>query len=197
MLPHWTWIHSPDAQQSLTTDTRLRRRKDSIYCFVQCQARKMGGSCSKDPNSLMAFRKVFLKTIFWLRVAASEFSSDSLMVRQQGDISGIVNLWFQPVWSLVLLVSKWSIMLVMTTRFYVGGRFSVQFSHTVMSDSLWPHELPHTRPPCPSPAPRVYSNSSLSSQWCHPTISSSVIPFSSCPQSFPALGYFPMSQFFA
>ena len=65
-----------------------------------------------------------------------------------------------------------------------------------MSDSLWPHGLQHTRLPCPSPTPGVNSNSCLLSQWCHPTISSSVIPFSSCLQSFPASGSFPMSQFF-
>ena len=73
---------------------------------------------------------------------------------------------------------------------------SVQFSHSVMSDSLWPHELQHARPPCPSPTPRVYSYSCPLSSWCHPTISSSVIPFSSCLQSFPASGSFPISQFF-
>ena len=73
----------------------------------------------------------------------------------------------------------------------------VQFSHSVVSDSLRLHELQHTRPPCPSPTPRVYSNSCPLNRWCHPTISSSVIPFSSCPQSFPASGSFPMSQLFA
>ena len=73
---------------------------------------------------------------------------------------------------------------------------SVQFSLSVMSDSLWPHGLQHTRPPCPSPTPGVYSNSCPSHRWCHPTISSSVIPFSSCLQSFPASGSFQMSQFF-
>ena len=72
---------------------------------------------------------------------------------------------------------------------------SVQFS-SVMSDSLRPHELQHARPPCPSPTPRVHSNSCASSQWCHPAISSSVVPFSSCPQSLPASGPFPMSQLF-
>ena len=65
-----------------------------------------------------------------------------------------------------------------------------------MSNSLQPHELQHTRPPCPSPAPGVYSNSCPSRRWCHPAISSSVVPLSSCPQSFPASGSFPMSQFF-
>ena len=74
---------------------------------------------------------------------------------------------------------------------------SVQFSCSVVSDSLQPHEPQHSRPPCPSPTPGVYSNSCSSSWWCHPTISSSVIPLSSCLQSFPASGSFPMSQFFA
>ena len=74
---------------------------------------------------------------------------------------------------------------------------SVQFSRSVMSDSLWPHELQHARPPYPSPTPGVYSDSCPSSQWCHPAISSSVIPFSSCPQSLPASESFPMSQLFA
>ena len=63
---------------------------------------------------------------------------------------------------------------------------SVQFSRSVMSNSLWPHELQHARPPCPSPTPGVHSNSRPSSRWCHPAISSSVVPFSSCPQSLPA-----------
>ena len=67
---------------------------------------------------------------------------------------------------------------------------SVQFSHSVMSDSLWPHGPQHARPPCPSPTPAVYPNVCSSSWWCHPTISSSVVPFSSCPQSFPASGSF-------
>ena len=74
---------------------------------------------------------------------------------------------------------------------------SVQFSRSVVSDSLPPHEPQHARPPCPSPTPRVYPNSCPLSQWCHPTISSSVVPFSSCLQSFPASGSFPMSQLFA
>ena len=72
-----------------------------------------------------------------------------------------------------------------------------QFSHSVMSNFLWSHGLQHTRLPCPSPTPRACSNSCLSSQWYHPTISSSVIPFSSCLQSFPASGSFQISQFFS
>jgi len=74
---------------------------------------------------------------------------------------------------------------------------SVQSSRSLMSDSLWLHELQHSRPPCPSPTPGVYSNSCPSSQWCHPAISSSAVPFSSCPQSLPASGSFPMSQLFS
>ena len=71
------------------------------------------------------------------------------------------------------------------------------FQSLVLSNSLRPHGLQNARPPCPSPTPRVYSNSCPLSRWCHPTISSSVVPFSSCPQSLPASGSFPMSQLFA
>ena len=74
---------------------------------------------------------------------------------------------------------------------------SVQFSHSVMSESLQLHESQHDRPPCPSPSPRVHSNSHSLSPWCHPAISSSVVSFSSCPQFLPASESFPMSQLFA
>ena len=74
---------------------------------------------------------------------------------------------------------------------------SVQFSFSVVPDSLQSHELQHTRPPCPSPTPGVHSNSCPLSQWCHPAISSSIVPFSSCPRSLPASESFPMSQLFA
>ena len=86
------------------------------------------------------------------------------------------------LWSLFLAVSNFS---------------SVQFSHSVVSDSLQPHESQHTRPPCPSPTLGVHSDSHPSSQWCQPAISSSVVPFSSCPQSLPASESLPMSQLFA
>ena len=75
--------------------------------------------------------------------------------------------------------------------------YTVQFSHSVVSDSLRPHESQHARPPCPSPTPGVHSHSHPSSRWCHPAILSSVIPLSSCPQSLPASESFPMSQLFA
>ena len=82
-------------------------------------------------------------------------------------------------------------------RNYKLRGISVQFSSSVMSNSSWSHAPQHARPRCPSPTPRVYPNPCRSSQWCHPTISSFAVPFSSCPQSVPAPGSFPMSQFFA
>ena len=75
--------------------------------------------------------------------------------------------------------------------------YLVQFSHSVVSNSLWPHEPQHTRPPCPSLTPGVHPNPCPLSRWCHPTTSSSVVPFSSRPQSSPASGSFPVSQLFA
>ena len=85
---------------------------------------------------------------------------------------------------------------VIITPFSQVDREGHQLSCSVVSNSLWPHGLQHTRPPCPSPTPRVYLNWCPLSQWCHPTISSSVVPFSSCPPSFPASGSFQMSQLF-
>ena len=78
-----------------------------------------------------------------------------------------------------------------------AANYSVQFSRSVVPDSLQPHESQHARPPCPSPTPRVHPNSCALSWCCHPAISSSVVPFSSCPQLLPASGSFPMSQLFA
>ena len=86
---------------------------------------------------------------------------------------------------------------VLMINIYHSKFSSVQFSRSVMSDSLRPHEPQHARPPCLSPTPGVYSNSCPLSRWCHPTISTSAVPFSSCPQSLPASGSFPMSQLFA
>ena len=84
-----------------------------------------------------------------------------------------------------------------TLNFYTVTLCSVQFNHSVVSNSLWPHEPQHTRPPCPSPTPGVHPNSCPLSRWCHPAISSSVVPFSSCPQFFPTSGSFQMSKLFA
>ena len=92
---------------------------------------------------------------------------------------------------LMLLISK-----TFQNIFWKRSFQSVQFSPSVVSDSLQPLELQHIKPPCLSPNPRVYSNSCPLSRWCHPAISSSVVPFSSCPQSLPVSGSFPMSQLF-
>ena len=86
---------------------------------------------------------------------------------------------------------------VSTSCFVFWYLLSDQISRSVLSDSLWPHESQHARPPCPSSTPRVHSNSRPLSQWCYPAISSSVVPFSSCPQSLPASESFPVSQLFA
>ena len=112
---------------------------------------------------------------------------------------------FKKLYTLKLLLQR--IFLTQGWNFWVSciaGRFftvwamsSVQFSFSVVSDSLRPHELQHARPPCPSPTPGVHPNPRSLSQWCHPAISSSVIPFSSCPQFLPASGSFPKSQLFA
>ena len=84
---------------------------------------------------------------------------------------------------------------ILNLLFYIA--ISIQFCHSVVSDSLRPHGLQHAKLPCPSPTPRACSNSCPSSWWCHPTISSTVVPIPSCLQSFPASGSFPMGQFFA
>ena len=97
----------------------------------------------------------------------------------------------------VCLGSSQVILAALLLQGFLWDTFSVQFSCSVVSDSLWPHGLQHARLPCPSATPGVYSNSCPLSLWCHPTISSSVGPFSSCLQSFPASGSFQMSQFFA
>ena len=94
------------------------------------------------------------------------------------------------------LEEKFFTMLCWFLPYHNTIQLSVQFSRSVISDSLWPHGLQHTRPPYPSPTPRVYSNSWPLSQWCHPAISSSIIPFSSHLQSFSESGSFLMSRFF-
>ena len=111
-----------------------------------------------------------------------------------GEIDG------DPGWSqtTILLTTRYVSFQLDVTHYYKQSSFSsVQFSRSVVSNSLRPQESQHTRPPCPSPTPRVHLDSHPSSQWCHPAISSSVVPFSSCPQSLPASESFPMSQLFA
>ena len=99
------------------------------------------------------------------------------------------------VWLMAAMLDNTA--LPLTTKLQGISNSSVQFSRSVVSDSLRPHESQHARPPCSSPSPGVHSVSRPSSQWCHPAISSSVIPFSSCPQSLPASESFPISQLFA
>ena len=105
----------------------------------------------------------------------------------------LVNL----LWSLFLLFlygnEEW---IIWPIKIFIKCFSSVQFSRSVVSNPLQPHELQHIRPPCPSPIPRVHPNPCPLSWWCHPTISSSAVPFSSCPQSFPGSGSFPMIQLF-
>ena len=103
------------------------------------------------------------------------------------------------MWSCIVIESckTWKIEHFFNISVILRGISSVQFSRSVVSNSLWPLESEHTRPPCPLPTPRVYPNIGPSNWWCHPAISSSVVPFSSCPQSLPASGSFPMSQLFS
>jgi len=107
---------------------------------------------------------------------------------------GLIHTWVFPVFYCYNNATTKHLVHVYRHSF---SSISVQFSHSVMSDSLRSHEVQHARPPCPSPTPGVHPNSGPSSQWCHPAISSSVVPFSSCPQSLPASQSFPMSQLFA
>ena len=120
------------------------------------------------------------------------FSSSSLSAIRVVSSAYLRLLIFLPAILIPDYVSSSPVFLMMYSQFS-----SVQFSRSIVSDSLWPHESQHTRSPCPSPTPRVHSDSRPSSQWCHPAISSSVVPFSSCPQSLPASESFPMSQLFA
>ena len=114
-------------------------------------------------------------------------------------VSSFQLLWMKLLWALMwtyVLISLWETSTSKTADSH--DQFSsVQFSHSVMSNSLQHHESQHARPPSPSPTARVYPNPCSLSRWCHPTISSSVVPFSSCLQSFPALGSSQMSQLFA
>ena len=133
--------------------------------------------------------------------------SNSLQPHGIGIILNCQNFQFLKIWEIVWMCADSLDTKAPLTEDHLGlikltGSHSIRFktfmfSRSVVSNSLWPHELQHARPPCPSPTPGVHSNSCPLSWWCHPTISSSVVPFSSCPQSFPASGCFQMSQLFA
>ena len=105
-----------------------------------------------------------------------------------------INITYKMMYSFIILVFKFTTSCTVFSYRLFWRQIDLQFSCSC--PTLWPHGLQHTRPPCPSPTPRDYSNSCPLSQWCHPTISSSVVPFSFHLQSFPASGSFPMSQLF-
>ena len=127
-----------------------------------------------------------------LRTQKLEYGQEHCWQQQKFPHQSSYSVWFLILWLEVYLQVYFS----GTTKILWTLFSSVQFSHSVVSDSLRPHELQHARPLCPSPTPGVHSDSRPSSQWYHPVISSSVVPFSSCPQSLPASESFPMSQRF-
>ena len=170
----------------------------AIYGVAQSQIQlKWLSSSSSNSRFFIAFlwrSKSLL--ILWLQ-------SPSMVILEPKKINSVIVLTFLPsichevMGPDAMIFIFW--MLSFKAAFSLSSfQFSsVQFSHSVMSDSLRPHESQYTRPPCPSPSPRVHSDSCPSSPWYHPAISSSVIPFSSYPQSLPAAESFPMSQLFA
>ena len=126
--------------------------------------------------------------------------SVSLMVLPVADLHFARHLNFQSQWrTYFCFLFPCTYFITMSYCFlcHISQFSSIEFSCSVESNSLWCHESQHARPPCPSPTPGVHTNSCPSSQWCHPAISSSVVPFSSCPQSLPASESFLMSQLFA
>ena len=144
-----------------------------VLCLLLSRDRLCGHVDCSPPGSPV--HGVFQTRILeWVSIP---FSSRSSQPRNHTQVSCIASRFFN-IWA---------------TR---EASSSIQFSCSVVSDSLPPHELQHARPPCPSPAPGVYPNSCPLSQWCHPTISSSAIPFSSCLRSFPISGSFQMCQLF-
>ena len=129
-------------------------------------------------KSLLSLFDIFLDLVYCFGWCSHFHNTDSPSPR-----TWYVSALVSPLISFIQFLTVFCVQV-----FCLLGEVSVQFSHSVMSDSLQPHELQHTRPPCPSPTPGVHPNSCPLSQWCHPTVSSSAVPFSSCPQSFPASG---------
>ena len=154
------------------------RKKVKMLITQPCLTLCNPVDCSPPGSSVHGILQA--RILEWVAIT---FSRGSFWPRNQSQVSCIAGRFFT-VWATREAPGPY------------GGDSSVQFSHSVMSDSLRPHELQHARPPCPSPTPRVHPDSRPSSQWCHPAISSSVVPFSSCPQSLPASESFPMSQLF-
>ena len=140
-------------------------------------------------NEAQAGIKIAGRNINNLRWLSDNADDTTLMAESEEELKSLLKEESEKV-GLKLSIKKTKIMAFCPIS-------SVQFSHSVVSNSLLPHGLQHARLPCPSPTPRAYSNSCPLSGWCHPTISSSVVPFSSCSQSLPASESFPMSQLFS
>ena len=185
-------------------DFALGRQWLSVACCRQILLHRThnpqsdGGVCSGDSRK-MNWQKILLTD------SSGHFSFHDYKVRRKRIFlrDWISVFCFQVSWyhsSQVILTILGDSILLFNKREIGGGNrrgiSSVQFSRSVVSDSLRPHESQHARPPCPSPTPGVHPDSRPSSQWCHPAISSSVVPFSSCPQSLPASESFPVSQLF-
>ena len=144
----------------------------------------------------------FFHWIHWWTILADTHSSISHSFQCHIVLPGMNNI-ARFIWASFHIFIGYSFLSFMSTYFNTCPFFHwlfyshlVQFSRSVMFDSLWPHESQHARPLCPSPSPGVHSDSRPSSQWCHPAILSWVVPFSSCPQSLPVSESFPMSQLF-
>ena len=189
-----SWLSSPASHFSAL-------RSNPVFCSKRKQINK-----PQSPSKHLIFLALILGISFYFRVLISCILHGK---QRKSMVLGISWEWNRKNLhrKQVHRVALWDVTLnpyVYTHEIYICFYFvsvflftlfsSVQFSLSVMSDSLWPHELQHARPPCPSPIPGIYSNSCPSSWWCHLAISSSVIPLSSCPQSLPAAESFPMSQ---
>ena len=137
---------------------------------------------------------VMIIWFFFFNLLVQWVSLTAFWMLSQPYLPGIKPTW---LWWIILYIHCWIWCTYILLKIFIYiHRGLVQFSRSVMSDSLWSHESQHARPPCPSPTPGVHSNLRPSSRWCHPAILSSVVPFSSCPQSLPASESFPMSQLF-
>ena len=168
---------------------KMRSWWESCCCLTIQSCPTLWNPMNYRPPGSSIHRILQARILEWVTIPFSRASS------QTRDRTGVPTLQGDS-----LLLSHWGINIIhfalLLVKFHSVQFSSLQFSHSVMSDSLWPHELQHARPPCPSPSLGVHANSHPSSQWCHPAISSSVVPFSSCPQSLPASKSFPMSQLF-
>ena len=152
------------------------------------------GHFQRDGSVSTRGASTFTMPGIWLLKPPSGFQEDECLLQRNPSLNQdhqYQEFHFYLGWNSGLSHSRWILYLLSHQR-----SPSVQFSSSVVSDSLQPHESQHARPPSPSPTPGVHSDSCPSSQWCHPAISSSVIPFSFCPQSLPASQSFPMSQLF-